>query len=149
MPATKHMANHLTRVPKLSVEASRTLIRREEKEDITHAVQNNLKDNFFSTTEALNFKQNNFQPEIIILPCLTVICVLILSYHKIILSIWNIWKHIYKQTKKTKPIKVQPGMQATLEVVSNRFFLITTQLKIVTVVSNQKNEWNFQQFAKE
>lgn len=26
MPATKHMANHLTRVPKLSVEASRTLI---------------------------------------------------------------------------------------------------------------------------
>lgn len=38
MPATKHMANHLTRVPKLSVEASRTLIRREEKKDITNPV---------------------------------------------------------------------------------------------------------------
>lgn len=49
MPATKHMANHLTRVPKLSVEASRTLIGREEKEDITNPTQilNNLKNIFF------------------------------------------------------------------------------------------------------
>lgn len=132
MPATKHMANHLTRVPKLSVEASRTLIRRHEKKD----VQNNLKDKFFFPIIVFNFKQNNFQPEIIILPCLTVVCILIffiLQNHIVNLEHMK----IYLQTK-TKLIKVYPGMQAML-LHFETYSFISTQLQIVTYVPNQKN----------
>lgn len=48
-PAIKHMANHLTRVLKLSVEASRTLIGREGKKTVLqNQFQTNSLKNIFS-----------------------------------------------------------------------------------------------------
>lgn len=93
--------------------------------------------------------------EIIILPCLTVACVLILSYYTYyteqkFFHIINL-EHMktYLQTnKKDRTHKGISWMQAML-LHFQEDFLITTQLKTVRIVPNQKNKWTFQHFAEE
>lgn len=100
------MANHLTRVLKLSVEASRTLTGRERKKYYKTSFKQPL-EHFFIKSLILN--KCFFQPKPIILPCLnTTACMLVISQFK------NYINHLETFTKKTEPVKVHAGTQATL-----------------------------------